>query len=219
MRATTTVTDEIYRYLLDHSMPADDLVADLERETREALPEQAGMQVGGEQGRLLYLLVRLCAAREVLEIGTFTGMSSLWMARALPPSGRIVCLDVSERYTDVARRFWERAGVAGKVDLRLGPALDSLRAMPEEPTFDLAFLDADKGAYPAYLDEVVPRLRDGGLLVADNVLWSGRVVDPGDTSVDTEAIRRFNRLVADHPSLEAVVLAVSDGMTLARKRG
>ncbi|HSJ29470.1 MAG TPA: O-methyltransferase, partial [Acidimicrobiia bacterium] len=170
-----------------------------------------------EQGRLLHLLVKLTGATRLLEIGTFTGMSALWMARALPPDGHLLCLDVSEEWTGIARRYWARAGVDHLIDLELGPALDTLRAMTPEPAFHLAFIDADKPNYPAYLDEVVPRLHPGGLLVADNVLWSGRVVDGGDETEDTEAIRRFNRIVVDHPELEAVVLPISDGMTLARR--
>lgn len=218
MRSTTAVTDDVYRYLLEHSMPADDVVTDLVEETREALPDRAGMQVGGEQGRLLHLLVKLTAARDILEIGTFTGMSALWMARALPADGHLVCLDISEEWTDIARKYWARAGVDHLIDLKIGPALETLRSMAPEPSFDLAFIDADKGNYPAYLDEVVPRLHPGGLLVADNVLWSGRVVERADETDDTEAIRRFNRIVVDHPELEAVVLPISDGMTLARRR-
>ena len=218
MRNTTLVTDDVYSYLLEHSMPADEIVTDLIEETQDALPDRAGMQVGGEQGRLLHLLVKLTGAKNVLEIGTFTGMSALWMARALPEDGRLLCLDVSQEWTDIARRYWERAGVDHLIELELGPALDTLRSMPAEPAFDMAFIDADKGNYPAYLDEVVPRLHPGGLLVADNVLWSGRVVESADESEDTEAIRRFNRIVVDHPELEAVVLPVSDGMTLARRR-
>jgi caffeoyl-CoA O-methyltransferase len=153
----------------------------------------------------------------VVELGTFTGMSSLWMARALPDDGRLLCLDVSEEWTAVARSYWERAGVADRVELRLGPALDTLRSLPPEPQFDLAFIDADKRSYPDYLTELVPRLVPGGVLLADNVLWSGKISDdPGESA---EALRRFNRLVADHPDLEAVVLAFADGLTLARKRG
>ena len=218
MRNTTLVTDDVYSYLLEHSMPADEVVAALVEETRSALPDRAGMQVGGEQGRLLHLLVKLTGARQLLEIGTFTGMSALWMARALPPDGHLLCLDVSEEWTSIAQRYWERAGVDHLIELEIGPALDTLRTFAPEPMFDLAFIDADKGNYPNYLDEVVPRLHPGGLLVADNVLWSGRVVDGGDETEDTEAIRRFNRIVVDHPDLEAVVLPISDGMTLARRR-
>jgi caffeoyl-CoA O-methyltransferase len=163
-------------------------------------------------------LVKLTGSRRLLEIGTFTGMSSLWMARALPDDGHILCLDISEEWTSIARRYWKKAGVDHLIDLDIGPALDKLRSLPAEPMFDMAFIDADKGNYPAYLDEVVPRLHPGGLLVADNVLWSGRVLDGGDETKDTEAIRRFNRIVVDHPELEAVVLPISDGMTLARRR-
>lgn len=218
MRDMTIVTDDLYRYLLEHSMPADDVVTDLTHETWEALPDRAGMQVGGEQGRLLHLLVKLIGAKSVLEIGTFTGMSSLWMARALPADGHMLCLDVSAEFTSIARRYWERAGVDHLIELVIGPALDTLRDLPAEPQFDMAFIDADKGNYPAYLDEVVPRLHPGGLLVADNVLWSGRVVEAGDETEDTQAIRRFNQVLVHHPELEVVVLPISDGMTLARRR-
>ena len=211
------VTDELHRYVLEHSLPADPLVRELAEETARRYPDAAEMQIAPDQGALLYLLVKISRARRVVELGTFTGMSSLWMARALPDDGRLLCLDVSEEWTAVARSYWERAGVADRVELRLGPALDTLRSLPPEPQFDLAFIDADKRSYPDYLTELVPRLVPGGVLLADNVLWSGKISDdPGESA---EALRRFNRLVADHPDLEAVVLAFADGLTLARKRG
>lgn len=211
------VTDELHRYVLEHSLPADPLVRELTEETARRYPDAAEMQIAPDQGALLYLLVKISRARRVVELGTFTGMSSLWMARALPDDGRLLCLDVSEEWTAVARSYWERAGVADRVELRLGPALDTLRSLPPEPQFDLAFIDADKRSYPDYLTELVPRLVPGGVLLADNVLWSGKISDdPGESA---EALRRFNRLVADHPDLEAVVLAFADGLTLARKRG
>jgi caffeoyl-CoA O-methyltransferase len=134
MRTRTTVTDDLYRYLLEHSMPADAIVTDLIEETLDVLPDRAGMQIGGEQGRLLHLLVKLTGATRLLEIGTFTGMSALWMARALPPDGSLLCLDVNEEWTEIARRYWQRAGVDHLIDLEIGPALDTLRAMAPEPT-------------------------------------------------------------------------------------
>jgi len=215
MRNTTDTTEAIRRYIVDHGLPPDEVVTDLVAETHRAVPDHAGMQIALEQGQLLHLLVRMIDARRVLEIGTFTGMSSLWIARALGTGGSLTCLDVSEEFTALARRAWDRAGVADRINLRIGPALDSLAAMGPDEIFDLAFVDADKPNYPSYLDAVVSRIRPGGLLVADNVLWSGRVVDDGDATASTQALRTFNRLVADHPDLESVMLPVSDGMTVA----
>lgn len=216
VRDTTETTEAVRRYIIDHGRPPDDLVLDLVERTRRAVPDHAGMQIALEQGQLLDFLVRLTGARRILEIGTFTGMSSLWMARAAGPEAHILCLDISEEFTAIARDVWDRAGVADRIELRVGPAIESLRAV--DGPFDLAFVDADKEGYPAYLAELVPRIRPGGLLVADNVLWSGRVVDDADSAASTAALREFNRSVADHPELESVILPVSDGMTVARRR-
>lgn len=217
-RPPTPVDPALFGYLSRLAVAEDPLVEELAEETHRNLPEQASMQVGPDQGKLLYLLVKLTGARTVLEVGTFTGMSALWMARALPDDGRLICCDVSPEWTAVARRYWERAGVAHRIELRLGPAVDTLAGLPPDPHLDLVFIDADKANYPTYLEMVVPRLRPGGLLLADNVLWSGRIIDLNDHTDDTEALRRFNRLVAQHPELESVILTVGDGVTLARKR-
>lgn len=209
--------EPIQEYLVAH-LPPDPLMRDLAAETRRLLPDEAVMQIAPEQARFLTLLVRLTGARRIVEVGTFTGMSSLAMARALPESGRMICFDVSERFTDVARRYWQRAGVADRIELRLGPAAERLRELPAEPTIDLAFIDADKEGYLTYWRELVPRVRPGGLLVVDNVLWSGRVADPTVRDETTELIRRFNDEVAADDRVEAVLLPISDGMTVAYRR-
>ena len=217
---TVTVTAELHRYLVGHGTPPDGVQVALIEETRRVTGDAAGMQVAPEQGALLAFLAELIGARRVVEVGTFTGYSALCLARALPPApeGRLLCLDVSAEWTAVARRYWERAGVADRIELRLGPAADSLRALPLDEPLDLAFVDADKPGYVTYYEELVARLRPGGLLVADNVLWSGRVVDPADTDESTEAIRRFNEHVRRDARVSRVVLPVGDGLTLVRKR-
>jgi len=153
-----------------------------------------------------------------VEVGTFTGYSALCLARALPEDGRLLCLDVSEEWTSIGRRAWEKAGVDGKIELRIAPALDSLRALPETEQFDMAFIDADKPNYGGYYAELLPRVRTNGLILVDNVLWSGAVVDPGRDDENTVAIRAFNDLVAADDRVESTILAVSDGLTLIRKR-
>jgi caffeoyl-CoA O-methyltransferase len=150
-------------------------------------------------------------------VGTFTGLSALAIARGLPPDGKLLCLDVHEEWTAVARRAWARAGVAGRIELRIAPAAESLRALPEGPQFDFAFIDADKRGYPVYWEEIVRRLRPGGLIAADNVLWEGEVVKPEEQGEDVVAIRRFNELVLADRRVESVMLALADGLTLARK--
>ena len=204
-------------YLLAHCTPADDVLRDLAAETRATFPADAGMQVSHDEGELLTLLVRLTGARYAVEIGVFTGYSAVCIARGLPADGRLLACDVSAEFTAVARRYWARAGVADRIELRLGPAVATLRALPGDPAIDFAFVDADKPGYPDYYAELVPRMRPGGLLVLDNVLRGGRVLDPrgpGD-----EAIAGLNdRIVADE-RVESVMLPVRDGVTLVRRRG
>lgn len=210
------LSDDLAEYVRSHSEAIDPL--DLELIDETSLLPNAGMQISPEQGKFLAFLVQISGARQVLELGTFTGYSTLCMARAMAPGGRIIACDVSEEWTRTARRYWERAGVADRIDLRIGPATGTLAAMPQEPLFDLAFIDADKEGYPAYLKAVVPRLRAGGLLVADNVLWSGRVVDPSSQDESVAALRRFNQMAVADPRIETVVLPVFDGLTLAIRR-
>ncbi|NGN69827.1 O-methyltransferase [Streptomyces sp. A7024] len=212
-------TAELYQYVLDHNPPLDSVQRELVELTQARFPDAAGMQSAQEQGPLLAFLVRLIGARRVVEVGTFTGFSSLSMAQALPPApdGQLIACDVSEEWTAYAQEAWEKAGVADRVELRIGPALDTLRALPTEPHIDLAYLDADKKGYIAYWEELVPRLRPGGLIVADNVLYHGDVVDP-QAVAGGAAIRAFNDHVAADARMEAVLLTVADGLTLARKR-
>jgi caffeoyl-CoA O-methyltransferase len=215
MRRDFLVGDDITAYVAAHTPAPDSIKEALIAETA-TLPDP-GMQVSPQQGALLGLLVAATGARNVLEVGTFTGLSALCMAEALTEGGTLVCCDVSREWTDIARRFWEAAGVADRIDLRIGKAADTLLAMPAEPTFDLVFLDADKAGYPDYLELIVPLLQPGGLLVADNVLWSGRVVDPAATDASTEMLRRFNDLAAADPRLQTHLLPLYDGLLVARR--
>lgn len=208
---------ELYGYLSAHRTADDKLLEELREETRERFGRLAMMQVAPEQGTLLSLLVAALGATRVVELGTFTGYSTLCMARGLPPGGRILACDVSEEYTAVARHYWERAGVADRIELVLAPALETLQAEPADREIDFAFIDADKTGYTAYLEELLPRLRTGGLLAIDNVLWDGRVIDPSFDDEDTRAIRAFNDAVCADTRVQSVMLAVSDGLTLIRK--
>lgn len=214
---TAPITPELYDYVLAHNPQLDRVQRGLVDITHAELPDLAGMQIAEEQGPLLAFLVRLTGARHIVEIGTFTGYSTLSMAQALPFGGRIVACDVSEEWTTYAREAWAAAGVADRIDLRLAPALLTLRTMPAAPHIDLAFLDADKENYIAYWDELVPRMQPGGLIVVDNVLYHGEVADPAAKG-PAAAIRAFNDHVAADDRTEAVMLTVADGLTLARKR-
>ncbi|MFD7664795.1 O-methyltransferase [Streptomyces sp. NPDC059788] len=214
---TTAITEELYDYVLAHNPPLDAVQRELVETTYRRFPESARMQSAQEQGPLLAFLVRLCGARRIVEVGTFTGFSALAMAQALPPEGRLIACDVSEEWTAYGREAWEKAGVADRIDLRIAPALDTLRAMPAEPHIDLAYLDADKGNYVPYWEELVPRLRPGGLIVADNVLFGGAVADPRAEG-SAAAIREFNDHVMTDKRVEAVMLTVADGLTVARRR-
>ncbi|MET9874327.1 O-methyltransferase [Actinacidiphila glaucinigra] len=210
------LTPELYAYVLDHNPPLDPVQEELVEITRARFGTAAAMQSAREQGPLLAFLVRLTGARQVVEVGTFTGFSALSMAQALPADGRLIACDISEEWTAVAREAWAKAGVADRVDLRIAPALDTLRALPREPWIDLVYLDADKGSYVDYWEELVPRMRPGGIIAADNTLFHGRVVDRRATG-DTAGIRAFNDRVASDGRVEALLLTVADGLTLARR--
>jgi len=217
--ARTFLPEALETYLFDVLSPRTEVQERLRRET-QAHP-RAGMQIGPDQGLFLGLLVRMLDARRVLEVGTFTGYSALAMAMALPPGGRIVCCDVSEEYTSVARRYWKEAGVEDRIDLRLAPARDTLAALLMEQgpgSQDLAFIDADKTSYDAYYEACLQLLRPGGVIAIDNVLWSGKVADPAVTDADTAALRALNAKIRDDRRVDAVVLSVGDGVSLARKK-
>lgn len=211
------VSFELHAYLVEHGTPPDSVQRELIEETKR-LGGISIMQVAPEQGAFLSFFTRAIGARRALEVGTFTGYSSLCIARGLADGGRLVTCDTSEEWTSVARRYWEKAGVADRIELRLGPGAATLRALPQEPVYDLGFIDADKGGYPVYYEEILKRLRPNGVILVDNVLWSGRVADPEAQDEMTVAIRKFNDLVATDPRVECVMLPISDGLTLARKR-
>jgi caffeoyl-CoA O-methyltransferase len=211
------LSPEIHAYLVAHGTPPDALQRELIAETK-ALGGISLMQIAPEQGAFLTLITRLLGARRAIEVGTFTGYSSLCIARGLPRDGQLLCCDVSEEWTSIAKRFWERAGVADRIELRIGPAARTLRSLPKDPVLDLAFIDADKGGYAVYYEEILERLRPGGLILVDNVLWMGKVVDPTDADEATEHIRRFNEQVAEDERVDRVMLPIADGLTLARKR-
>jgi caffeoyl-CoA O-methyltransferase len=208
---------EIHGYLVAHGSPPDAVLRDLAEETA-GLGPIAMMQIAPEQGAFMTLLARAIGAKSAIEVGTFTGYSALCIARGLPEDGSLLACDVSEEWAAIARRYWQRAGVEKKIELRLGPALETLRALPVEPRFDLGFIDADKPSYPVYFEEILVRLRPGGLILVDNVLWMGRVADPAADDPATVAIRAFNDLVAADPRVDCVMLPISDGLTLLRKR-
>ncbi len=208
---------DLHSYLVAHGTPPDPVLSRLITDT-EAMGEIARMQISPEQGALLTMLAKILGAHLIVEVGTFTGYSSVCLARGLAEGGRLICCDVSTEYTARAVQAWEEAALDDRVDLRIAPAADTLRAMPSDPPIDFAFIDADKGGYAVYFEEIITRMRPGGVVAVDNVLWSGRVVDPSDTSADTAAIRAFNDMVAADGRVDAVMLPIADGLTLLRKR-
>ena len=216
---TLMMTEEIQEYLVAHSVREPAILAELRAETA-GMPD-AQMQIGPEQGQLMALLARLIGARRCIEVGVYTGYSSLAVGLALPDDARILACDVSEEWTSVARRYWQKAGVAHKIDLRLQPAARTLQALidaGESGRYDFAFVDADKPAYSVYYELLLELLRPGGLMTIDNTLWSGRVADPAEQDTNTSALRAFNELVYRDQRIDLSLLPVGDGLTLARKR-
>ena len=211
------LTKPVHDYLVAHAPPLDDVQRDLIAET-EALGGISMMQIAPEQGAFMTLLTRLIGARHAIEVGTFTGYSSLSIARGLPDDGTLFCCDVNEEWTAIARKYWERAGVDDKIELRLAPAIETLRSLPAGERFDLAFIDADKPNYPHYYEEVLARLRPNGVILVDNTLWAGAVTDANADDDNTKVIRAFNDAVAADNRVESTILTVGDGLTLIRKR-
>jgi caffeoyl-CoA O-methyltransferase len=211
------LTRELYGYLVAHNPPPDPALRDLAAETAGLGPISM-MQIAVEQGAFLTLLGRLLGARRAIEVGTFTGYSAISIARGLAPGGRLLCCDVSEEWTSIARRYFARAGLADTISLKIAPALETLRALPKTSDVDLVFIDADKTSYRAYYEELLPRLRPNGVIAFDNVLWGGAVADPTDTSDDTVALRALNDFLVTYTRVDTVMLPVADGLTLARKR-
>ncbi len=216
----TAMTDPLYDYLLSVSVREPEVMRDLRAET--ATLAEGGMQIGPEQGQFMSSLVKLLGAKRTLEIGTFTGYSALTVALALPEDGRLVACDVSEEWTSIGRRYWERAGVAHKIDLRIGPGKETLAKMvadsSQHNSFDFAFIDADKSNYGAYFEHCMKLVRPGGLIAIDNVLWGGSVVDESDQTPDTVAIRELNAKLYQDQRIDLSLVPIGDGLTLARKR-
>ena len=210
------ITPALHDYLVAHGAPPDAVQRALIDATAKLGPI-ARMQIAPEQGAFMTWLARLLGATRIVEVGTFTGYSTLCLARGVPEHGRVLALDMSAEWTAIGRRHWEQAGVAHKIELRIGPAADSLRALPREASFDLAFIDADKTGYGAYYDELLPRLRPGGLLLVDNTLWGGAVLDGEDRTDDTIAIRAVNDKIAADPRVRVVLLPIGDGLTVAQR--
>lgn len=196
------------------SAAPDEIQRDLIETTRALGDDLAVMQIGPVQGAFMTVLTRVLQPRLAVEVGTFTGYSALAVARELPPGARLVCCDLSEEWTAVARRFWARAGVADRIDLRIGPALDTLRALPFDPPVDLAFIDAAKAEYVDYYEELVPRLSERGVILVDNVLWDGLVADPARDDAATEALRAFSAHAAADPRTTVALLPVGDGLSM-----
>ena len=211
------LTPKLYEYVVMHGHNGDPLRADLAAETAK-LGRISGMQIAAEQGTFMALLAASIGTRSAVEVGTFTGYSSLCVARALPADGRMLCCDVNEEWTSIARRYWERAGVANKITLKLAPAAETLKALPSSHTFDFGFIDADKSNYMTYYEEILKRMRPNGLIILDNVLWNGAIVDESVKDADTLALRAVNDFVAKDTRVEAVMLAVADGLTIVRKK-
>jgi caffeoyl-CoA O-methyltransferase len=211
------LSPELYDYVVAHGNNGDTLLQELAEETAR-LGAISAMEIASEQGTFMGILAAAIGARSAVEVGTFTGYSSLCVARALPADGQLLCCDVSQEWTAIARRYWEKAGVAHKITLKIGPALETLRALPERNSFDIAFIDADKANYRQYYEEILKRLRQNGLILLDNVLWSGAVLNKNDQSEDTRAIRAINDFVTHDERVEAVMLPIADGLTIARKR-
>lgn len=214
-----TMTEELAAYLVDHSdPPRSDVHRRLVAHTAEVMGDLATMQVSPEQGPWLTFMAHLIGARRAVEVGTFTGYSALCIAEGLGPGGRLSCFDINAEYVDIGRPYWAEAGVADRIEVTIGTASEGLAALPADEAIDLAFIDADKTGYAAYYGELLPRMSPGGLIVADNTLWSGRVIDPGVDDEDTRAIRAYNDMVTADDRVDALLVNVGDGLMLARKR-
>lgn len=212
------LSPDVHGYLLGHTTPVDEVQQWLIDETSSRVAEFSMMQIAPEQGAFMTAFTRIVGVHRAVEVGTFTGYSALCIARGLAEGGRLLCCDVSEEWTAIGREAWKRAGVDDRIDLEIAPGIETLRALPADEPIDLAFVDADKGGYAAYYEELLPRLRANGVILVDNTLWSGAVVDASRTDDDTEAIRAFNDMVAADERVESVILTIGDGLTLIRKR-
>jgi caffeoyl-CoA O-methyltransferase len=212
------LSPELYNYVIAHGGDHDALLAELADETARLIGGTAMMQISPEQGSFMTILARAIGARHAVELGTFTGYSAISIARALPPDGTLLCCDISAEWTSVARRYWEKAGLSHKITLKVAPALDTLRALPAKNTFDFAFIDADKSNQPAYYEEILKRLRPNGLILIDNVLWNGEVLNQLNQTPDTRSIRELNDFLPRDDRVDVVMLPIADGITICRKK-
>jgi caffeoyl-CoA O-methyltransferase len=217
-RRSEHLSQALHDYVEAHSAQPDEILRELAAETQGRFGEDAGMQIGPDQGTFMTMLARLIGASRAVEVGTFTGYSAICIARGLADGGRLLCCDVSEEWTSVAREYWKRAGLADQIDLRIGPAARTLAGLPAGTSFDYAFIDADKTGYVEYWDLIVPMIRPGGLILVDNTLSQGRVVDLRIQDDAVQGIRRFNGHARADSRVELVLLPIGDGLTLARKR-
>ncbi len=217
MAKITSLTQDLYRFMLRNRTAEEQLLGELRRETEQRIGRLAGMMISEEQGLLLRILVAAIGARRVVEVGTFTGYSAACMAAALPADGRLVCCDVSQEWTSIGVPYWRRGGLSDRIDLRIAPALDTLRELPSQPPIDFAFVDADKDNYVAYFEALLPKLRPNGLLAFDNVMWHNWMMDAANQDAETIGIREFNDHILGDPRIETVMLHVGDGVTLIRK--
>ncbi len=213
----SVLSDVVAAYIETFSSGPDEVQRELIATTAE-LGEPSIMQISPAQGTLMAMITNLVQPKFAVELGTFTGYSALSVARALPAGGRLMCCDVSEEWTAIAREFWERAGVADRIDLRIGPALDTLRSLPAEPEIDLAFIDADKANYVTYYEEILPRLSQRGVILVDNTLWYGTVADTGNTDPVAAEIRSFNAHVNSDDRVDVVVIPIADGLSIITRR-
>jgi caffeoyl-CoA O-methyltransferase len=216
-RKSEQLSQELHDYLTAHATPPDHVLSELADETQRRFGASADMQIGPEQGTFMTLLARLTGARSAIEVGTFTGYSAICVARGLADGGKLICCDVSEEWTSVAREYWQRAGVADRIELRLGPGAQTLRSLPTDASFDFAFIDADKTGYVEYWDLIVPRISPGGVILVDNTFSGGRVVDPAENGDTVRGIRTFNDHARADARVELVMLPIGDGLTLARR--
>ncbi len=221
MSKFTPINDDLHAYMVDNGARQDEALRRVQAET-EAMGDIAVMQIAPDQGAFMTLLAKAIGARQALELGTFTGYSAICLARGLEPGGRLICCELSEEYAVTAARNFEAAGVADRIEIRVGPALDTVRAMPTDEAFDIAFIDADKTGYPDYYEEALTRLRPGGLVLLDNVLSAGRVLSPdgldSEAAASVGAIRAVNERIRDDERVDVAMVGIADGLTIARKR-
>ena len=217
MSKYTALDDELHAYIVEHGARQDEVLARVQEETA-AMGSISAMQIAPDQGAFMELLTRAIGAQEALEVGTFTGYSAISIARGLAPAGRLLCLELSDEYADVAARNLEAAGVADRVEIITGPAGETLRKLPEREHFDIVFIDADKPGYPEYFEEALKRTRTGGLILLDNVLQDGRVLDPDPDDESTSAIVALNEALVRDERIDIAMVAIADGITIARKR-